>query len=111
MHSRDLRLRATHSENRRPLRARSPPPATWTIGTGSTRLAARPATIKTQRQSTRPALRLDAEEATQWWLGFGDDLQDQRGAKKSLQIDDAVPRRVYKSTTLLIAQVAWTPPV
>ena len=67
--------------------------------------------MKTQRQSTRPALRLDAEEATQWWLGFGDDLQDQRGAKKSLQIDDAVPRRVYKSTTLLIAQVAWTPPV
>ena len=80
MHSRDLRLRATHPENRRPLRARSPPPATWTIGTGSTRLAARPATIKTQRQSTRPALRVDAGEATRWWLDFGDDFQDQHGA-------------------------------
>ena len=80
-HSRDERLLATHPESRRPLRARSPPPATGTIGTGSTRLAARPATIKTQRQNTRLVLGLDAdaEEATRWW-----------------------------TTTLLIAQVAWT---
>ena len=33
---------------------------------------------------------LGLAEATRWWLGFGDDLQDQRGAEKSLQIDDAV---------------------
>ena len=53
-------------------------------------LAARPVTIKTQRQSTRLALRLDVEEETWWWLGFEDDFQDQRGAQKSLQIDNAV---------------------
>ena len=46
--------------------------------------------MKTGRQSTRLALRLDAEEASRWWLGFEDDSQDQRGAKQILQIDDAV---------------------
>ena len=35
-----------------------------TIGTGSTRLAARPETMMTQRQSARLALWLDAEEAS-----------------------------------------------
>ena len=50
---------------------------------------------ETQRQSTRLALRLSAEEATQWCrLGFQveDDSQDQRaerGAEQILQIDDA----------------------
>ena len=48
---------------------------------------------ETQRQSTRLALRLSAEEATQWCrLGFQveGDSQDQRGAEQILQIDDAV---------------------
>ena len=49
--------------------------------------------MKTQRQSTRLALRLDAEEATRWWwlLGFQveDDSQDQRGLEQILKIDDA----------------------
>ena len=61
-----------------------------TSGTVSTRLAARPATIKTQHQRARLALRLDAEEASWWWrLGFEDDSQDQRGAEQISQIDDA----------------------
>ena len=47
--------------------------------------------MKTQRQSARLALRLDAEEASLWWwLGFEDNSQDQYGAKRILQIDDAV---------------------
>ena len=43
--------------------------------------------MKTYRQSARPALRLDAEEAS-WWLllGFEEDSQDQHGAKQILQI-------------------------
>ena len=48
--------------------------------------------MKTQRQSPRLALRLSAMEATRWCrLGFQveDDSQDQRGAEKILQIDDA----------------------
>ena len=45
--------------------------------------------MKTQRQSTRLALRLDAEEATRWCRLVGDDPQDQRGAEQILQIDDA----------------------
>ena len=74
-----------HPQSPRPRSARSPPPATRTIGTWSTRLKARPEKImmKTWRQSTRLALLLDAEEVTRWWLlGFEveDDSQDQRGA-------------------------------
>ena len=52
--------------------------------------------------SPRLALRLSAMEATQWCrLGFQveDNSQDQRGAEQ-----------IRKSTTLLIAQVAWTSP-
>ena len=54
----------------------------------------RPATMKTQRQSPRLALRLSAVEATGWCLlGFQveDDFQDhvERGAKQILQINDA----------------------
>ena len=51
--------------------------------------------MKTQRQSTRLALRLSAREASQaiWWcrLGFQveGDSQDQRGAEQILQINDA----------------------
>ena len=48
--------------------------------------------MKTQRQSTRLALRLSAGETTRWCqLGFQveDDSQDQRGAYQILQIDDA----------------------
>ena len=59
--------------------------------------------MKTQRRSPRSALRLSAKEATRWCrLGFQveDDSQDQRGAEQISQID-----------ALLIAQVAWTPPV
>ena len=51
-----------------------------------------PATMKTQRQSPRLALRLSAVEATRWCrLGFQieDDSQDQRGAKQISQIDYA----------------------
>ena len=102
MHSRDQRLRATHPDSRRLLRARSPPPENRTIGTGSTRLVARPATIKTQRQSTRLALRLDRDAEER--LGGG--LVSKTNFKTS-----KVQRRVCKSTTLLIAQVAWTPPM
>ena len=52
--------------------------------------------MKTQRQSTRLALGLDAEEATMLWLDFEDGCQDQRGANclalpsKFLQINDSV---------------------
>ena len=47
--------------------------------------------MKTQRQSARLAIRLDAEEAHRLRrLGFKDDTQDQRGAEQILQIDDAV---------------------
>ena len=62
----------------------APPSKSSTIGTGSTRLAARQATMKTQRKSARLALRLDAEEACRWWrLGFEDDSpsQDQCGTE------------------------------
>ena len=47
--------------------------------------------MKTQCQSARLALRLDAEEESRrWLLGFEDDSQHQRGAKQILQIDEAV---------------------
>ena len=49
VHSRDQRLLSNHPESSRPLRASSPPPATWTISAGSTQLAARPVMIKTLR--------------------------------------------------------------
>ena len=59
------RVQAPHTQSCRLRRARSPPPAIWTIGTGNARLAAMPATMKIQPESTRRDLRLDAEEATQ----------------------------------------------
>ena len=47
-------------------------------GYWNTLLAARPAMMKAQRQSTILVLQLDAEEATlQWLLGFEDYSQDQ----------------------------------
>ena len=56
--------------------------------------------MKTQRQSDRLDLRLDAEDATWCWLiGLEDALKT-----------SVVPRRFCKSTTLLIAQVTWTSP-
>ena len=48
--------------------------------------------MKTQRKSTRLALRLDAEEATRWcWLGLQeqDYSQNERGTEQILQLDDA----------------------
>ena len=69
----------------------APPSKSSTIGTGSTRLAARPAMMKTQSQSACLALWLDAEEASLWQqLCFEDDSQDQLGAEQILQIDNAV---------------------
>ena len=42
-----------------------------TIGTGSKRLAARPATMKNQRQSPRLSLLLDAQDTSLWLLLSG----------------------------------------
>ena len=67
----------------------APPSNSSTIGTGSTRLTARLATMKNLRQSTRLTLWLDAEEASLLpRLGFEDDSEDQLGAEQILQIDD-----------------------
>ena len=50
--------------------------------------------MKPLRESSRPALRQCAgkiaAEATQWWLGCGDDSQEQRGAELILQMHDLV---------------------
>ena len=50
--------------------------------------------MKPLRESSRPALRQCAgkiaAEATQWWLGCGDDSQEQRGAELILQMHDVV---------------------
>ena len=62
-----------------------------TIGTGSTRLAARQVMMKIQHQSAHLALLPDAEKASQCWrLRFEEDSQDQHGAEQILQIKDAV---------------------
>ena len=50
--------------------------------------------MKPLRESSRPALRQCAgkiaAEATRWWLGCGDDSQEQRGAELILQMHDVV---------------------
>ena len=50
--------------------------------------------MKPLRESSRLALRQCAgkiaAEATQWWLGCGDDSQEQRGAELILQMHDVV---------------------
>ena len=47
--------------------------------------------MMTQRQNTRQALQLDAEEATKWWqLGFEDDSQAQHDVKQILQSNNTV---------------------
>ena len=80
-----------------PARASEHPTRRWScLGQGcsqqcQTRLAARPATKKTQRQSPHLALRLSAMEATRWYrLGFQveDDSgsHDQRGAEQIVLI-------------------------
>ena len=50
--------------------------------------------VKPLRASSRLALRQCAgkiaAEATRWWLGSGDDSQEQRGAEPILQMHDVV---------------------
>ena len=76
----------------RPSRASSPPLATWTMDSGSTRLALRPATMKTQ--FIRPALLLFVVESTQGWP----------------QVSSLVCPKVLVEISCADVAVAWSPP-